>query len=311
MKTIKKPIYKSTITRSLPKQYEDQSIHVEEITPTRASRILARSDKESFDLGWKNRPLNRKWVNAIAVEMQRGQWRPNGKAIIISKEGIIGDGQHRINAVIKSGSTIYSHVYHNGDLEDFATWGWVKPRTLADTFSSGCDWMKHGAAKASLVSSFLILYDAQMGKPRRKLAASHTEGKEIWRDNPDLLESFEFCRSLGAVKFCNGLYKASKLYACHCMFTRVAGSDEADEFIRKLISGTNMSEHDPVYVLREKLFRLKHESSYVLLKYNTSAGRDILEYNYLIYAWNKTREGKTINRISLGPNKSTKMIRIK
>jgi len=311
MKTIKKPIYKSTITRSLPKQHEDQSIHVEKITPTSASSMLARSDQESFDLGWKNRPLNKKWVNALALEMQRGQWKPNGKAIIISKEGIIGDGQHRINAVIKSGATIYSHVYRNGNLEGFATWGWVRPRTLADAFSSGKEPMEYAAEKAALLAAFLTLYDAQTGRPRRPRGPSHNEGWEVWEDNPDLLESFEFCRLAGAKKFCHGLYKASKLGACHCMFTRVSSSDEADEFIHKLISGTDMSENDPVYVLREKLFRLRRETSYLHVKMNRGISKDILEYNYLIYAWNKTREGKTINRISLGPNKTTKMIRIK
>ena len=291
-------------------QYKDHSIHVEKITPTSSSNILARSDGEAFAFGWHNRPLNEHWVNALALEMQRGQWKPNGKPIIISKEGIIGDGQHRINAVIKSGSTIYSHVYRNGNLEDFKTWGWVKPRTLADAFSSGDEWMENGAAKAGLVSTFIVLHDAQAGKPRRQRMPSHTEGCEIWENNPDLLESFEFCRSAGVKKFCHGLYKASKLYACHCMFSRVAGSDEADEFIHKLISGTGMTDRNPIYVLREKLFRLQRETSYIRVQANRGMAKDILEYNYLIYAWNKTRKGKTIDRISLGANKTTKMIQI-
>ena len=292
-------------------QYKDQSIHVEKITPTSSSNMLARSDGEAFAFGWQNRPLNKKWVNALALEMQRGQWKPNGKPIIISKEGIIGDGQHRINAVIASGSTIYSHVYRNGNLEDFATWGWVKPRTLADAFSSGEKPMKNSAEKASLLTAFLTLHDAQTGKPRRLRAPSHSEGWELWKDNPDLLESFEFCRSVGVKKFCHGLYKASKLCACHCMFSRIAGAYEADMFVRKLISGTDMTDYNPVYVLREKLFRLQRETSYIRVKANRGMAKDILEYNYLIYAWNKNRKGKTIDRISLGPNKTTKMIQIK
>ena len=292
-------------------QQNDQShtIHVEKITPTSAASMLARSDAAAFQLGWRNRPLNKKWINSLALEMQRGQWKPNGQPIIISRENIIGDGQHRVHAVIKSGVTIYSHVYRRGNLADFATWGWVKARTLADSFCSGDEWMECGAAKAGLVSAFVILHDAQMGKPRRARVPSHTEGWEIWKDNPDLLDSFEFCRSAGALKFCHQLYKASKLYACHCMFTRVAGSDEADEFIHKLISGTGIGERDPVYVLREKLFRLQRESAYLRIKGNT--GKDILEYNYVIYAWNKTREGRDIDRIILGSNKTTKMLKIK
>ena len=288
---------------------EHHSIHVEKITPTSAARMLAKSGEEAFQMGWRNRPLNKKWVNSIALEMKRGRWKPNGKSIIISREGIVGDGQHRVNAIIKSGVTIYSHVYRRGNLEDFATWGWVKARTLADAFCSGDEWMENGAAKAGLVSAFVALHDAQMGKPRRPRKPSHTEGWEIWKDNPDLLDSFEFCRSAGALKFCHQLYKASKLNACHCMFTRVAGSDEADEFIRKLISGTDMTDHNPAFVLREKLFRLQRESAYLRIQGTT--GLDTLEYNYVIYAWNKTREGKTIDRISLGPNKTTKMLKIK
>jgi len=275
--------------------------------------MLAKSGEEAFQLGWRNRPLNKKWVDAITEEMKRGRWKPNGKAILLSREGIIGDGQHRVNAIIKSGVTIYAHVYHCGDLEDFATWGWVKPRTLADAFCSGDEgdeWMANGAAKAGLVSAFVALRDAQAGKPRRARKPSHTEGWEIWKDNPDLLDSFEFCRSVGAVKFTNNqVYKASKLYACHCMFARIAGNDEADDFVRKLTSGVGIIERDPVYILREKLFRLQSESSY--LRVQGTKGLDTLEYNYVIYAWNKTREGKKIDRILLGPNKTTKMIQIK
>ena len=289
--------------------YAGHTIHVEKITPTSAASMLAKSDREAFQLGWKNRPLNKKWVNSLALEMKRGQWKPNGQPMILCGEGIIGDGQHRVNAVIKSGVTIYSHVYRKGNLKDFKTWGWVKPRTLADAFVSGDKPLEYGAEKAGLLSTFIVLHDAQAGKPRRQRMPSHTEGCEIWENNPDLLESFEFCRSAGVKKFCHGLYKASKLYACHCMFSRVAGSDEADEFIHKLISGTGIGERDPVYVLREKLFRLQRESAYLRIRGTT--GKDILEYNYVIYAWNKTREGKDVDRIVLGPNKSTKMLKIK
>lgn len=312
---MKKPEYKVISIEDHQKEvdllidYGRHSIHVEKITPISAAKMMAKSDEEAFQLGWKNRPLTKKWVESIALEMKRGRWKPNGKSIILSREGVIGDGQHRVNAVIKSGVTIYSHVYRRGNLEDFATWGWVKARTLADAFCSGDEWMDNGAAKAGLVSAFVALRDAQAGKFRRARKPSHTEGWEIWKDNPDLLDSFNFCRSEGVIKWSHQVYKASKLYACHCMFARAAGSDEADEFIRKLISGTGMSERDPVYILREKLFRLQRQASF--LRVQSATAGEILQYNYVIYAWNKTREGKEIDRIILGSNKTTKMLKIK
>lgn len=72
------------------------------VTPDFARRILQRNDE--------NRPI--RWsgalrcVEAYARAMQRGEWRLNGEAIIVSSDGLLNDGQHRLAAVIESGMSV-------------------------------------------------------------------------------------------------------------------------------------------------------------------------------------------------------------
>lgn len=72
------------------------------VTPELAERLLARNDG--------NRPL--RWngalrcVEAYAKAMVAGDWRLNGEAIIVSADGLLNDGQHRLHAVISSGVSV-------------------------------------------------------------------------------------------------------------------------------------------------------------------------------------------------------------
>jgi hypothetical protein len=69
------------------------------MTPDLAGRLLARNEN--------NRTLRivgaSRTVEAYARAMIRGEWLLNGESIIVSREGLLNDGQHRLEAVIKSG----------------------------------------------------------------------------------------------------------------------------------------------------------------------------------------------------------------
>lgn len=68
------------------------------MTPLLAHRLLERNVD--------NRPLREggtaRCVQAYAGAMERGEWVVNGAPIIVSREGLLNDGQHRLNAVIRA-----------------------------------------------------------------------------------------------------------------------------------------------------------------------------------------------------------------
>lgn len=67
-----------------------------ELTPNLAALLTQRNENNRPVL-WKG--PNRS-VEAYARAMQRGEWRLNGAAIIVSRDGFLNDGQHRCYAVL-------------------------------------------------------------------------------------------------------------------------------------------------------------------------------------------------------------------
>ena len=99
---------------------------VKNITPKLASELLLTNTI--------NRPLRVTTVDAYADAMQRGQWALNGEAIIISSQGKLMNGQHRLSAVVKCGLSIPFLVVSEVDGSVFATLDRGKSRSTADTF---------------------------------------------------------------------------------------------------------------------------------------------------------------------------------
>lgn len=98
---------------------------VEKITPEIARQFLAKN--------LSNRPLKKTSTVAVfAAAMKRGEWVLNGDAIRFSSDGVLLDGQHRLEAVVKSGATIYSLVVYGLPPSTFDTIDRGRPRTTAD-----------------------------------------------------------------------------------------------------------------------------------------------------------------------------------
>lgn len=75
------------------------TVELETITPGIAERLLGDSEGYNFrNVDWKT-------VAAYAEDMDRGNWHQNAETISISADGRVVNGQHRLHAVVKSGTT--------------------------------------------------------------------------------------------------------------------------------------------------------------------------------------------------------------
>ena len=74
----------------------DLKCTVEEITPKMAKEYLANNCEY-------NRRVNDRRVAIYAEDMKAGEWQLNGEAIQFNKHGILINGQHRLNAIIRAG----------------------------------------------------------------------------------------------------------------------------------------------------------------------------------------------------------------
>ena len=107
---------------------KDQSAQytvVETVDPGLAAVLL--------DGNHKNRSLSTELVEAIARDIVSGKWIVSHQGIALDKDGKLLDGQHRLNAVIKSGLTIQIPVTYNVPQEAFNVIDMNnRPRTIAD-----------------------------------------------------------------------------------------------------------------------------------------------------------------------------------
>jgi len=97
------------------------------VTPEIADQLLASNVR--------NRPLSISKVKEYAGQMRNGDWKYNGESIKISSDGIILDGQHRLQAVIMSKSPIVSEIIYNLPSDSFDTIDVGKQRSGGDIFA--------------------------------------------------------------------------------------------------------------------------------------------------------------------------------
>ena len=70
---------------------------IETIGPAYAEILLKRNTQ--------NRPMQPHHVTYLVREMESARWMENGEPIIIGEDGLIKDGQHRLQAIIRSGKS--------------------------------------------------------------------------------------------------------------------------------------------------------------------------------------------------------------
>jgi hypothetical protein len=100
---------------------------VEFITPEKAKCYLQRNQK--------NRIITPGVVSQYAKDMADGRWSLTHHGIAFSKEGRLLDGQHRLEAIIKSGKTIRMMVTFGMEDESQADIDAGKTRTPSDRLS--------------------------------------------------------------------------------------------------------------------------------------------------------------------------------
>lgn len=92
-----------------------------EITPQMATEML--------ECNTNNRPLSPAFVKSYANTMKRGEWRNNGEDIIFFSNGVLGNGAHRLHAIVQSGCTVLMGVKHGVDPLCFPTYDNGRART--------------------------------------------------------------------------------------------------------------------------------------------------------------------------------------
>lgn len=211
------------------------------ITPSIAKHILERNDD--------NRSLKDGLVRQIATDIASGLWQLNGESIIIAKDGLLNDGQHRLSAVVESGKPIQTVIMFGVSRASRDTVDMGSSRSAGDIIGM------HGgkyANNAAAVSQLLMMYrrgayaisGSKHGTLSRKptkqeiLAYYARHGKEIDKCVARIV-SHKFFKNTGVTSWA----------VAYALLSRI-NLDAAELFFTRAATGENLSRGDSILTMR-------------------------------------------------------------
>jgi len=204
----------------------------------------------------KNRPLASSRVKKYASRMSKKLWKLNGEPIILSPNGELLDGEHRLRAVIESGVELETVVIF-GEFA-FETMGQGAVRGGRDVLSLAYgDKSIHYFALSAMAGAVMIHDRAQ------KRGYSPYTRQESWTDidnservgwakkNPRALEILtDAVRLQGRDK---SLIAISSVAAAWFLAERITNEVDAGNFYRPVITGEGLARDDVRMALRRTL----------------------------------------------------------
>jgi hypothetical protein len=247
------------------------------VTPELAAKWLERNDH--------NRSMVMSRVDAYANDMRRGDWRLNGEAIKISREGKILDGQHRLAAILEANVAIETLVITGLEPDDQETMDQGRARSLADVLKLRGEKYHNPLATAARALCLFELY-GQVVQPAYVPAPTVPQASRTLSRNADLRESVAVAYGLR-----RPWMPSSHMGALHFLWATV-DREAADDFLTKLSTGEALHRGHPIYALREQLMTAHMERE-------TLPQRTQLAL--IIKAWNAYLAGDEIRRLQWTP----------
>lgn len=249
------------------------------INPAQAEALLSRNEHN------RRFSENESRFKSLCRALENGEWKFNGDAIRIDKNGRLIDGQHRLRAVIKTGVTIDTLIVEGLEPESQQTIDTGKARSVADFLS-----MRH-VKNAALVAAIVL---RRMMADRRGLEGIFSLNRNAFTiieqlayfDQHKELEEFGIRAQHTRTK--TGL--AGALIGTLMIEFEKKSKEDSDYFWEKLGTGAGLDEGHPILTLRNKLRAIKDEQ-------NTSVKSQRYVAALIIKGWNKYRAGEVSYRI--------------
>jgi hypothetical protein len=242
------------------------------VTPVIAQRLL--------DANEHNRPVNQRYVDEIASDIENGYWRLNGETIIVSKDGFLNDGQHRLEAVVKTGRPIETAIMYGVDRDSRMTVDMGRQRTAGNFLA-----MDGSTNTNNVASSCKVIIEYSRG------AFHSNAGAETKITKQDIRDFYLKNRKRIDIAVCAASYEkfgklagVSAVAAAYFVLHRINDS-EASVFFARFFDGANLKANDPILYLRNRLMTERKNKIRATEKLEI-----ILRY------WNAWRRGAKMSR---------------
>jgi hypothetical protein len=216
--------------------------------------MTPRKAKKLLESNTANRTIRAAHVDALAREMQAGNWQLNGETIIVDEHGELLDGQHRLSAVVQSGCTVDMFVARGVATDTRSTIDQGISRTLADVLQ-----ISGGASYSTAIAAAFRQVDMYrrrgfFGERRMKMRANASEALAWYQDNPDIKEAIDLYKP-SATNPKVGLVVWIVLH--HLLPEK--RYEEFNKFFNKVHFGLGLTEKCPAGVLREEMIERRRK----------------------------------------------------
>lgn len=235
-----------------------------------------------------NRNCSDNHVNFLAAEMSNNHWVFDGQPIRFSLTGQLLDGQHRLNAIIKSNTT-QSFLIITGIADDaFKVMDTGKNRSGADALKiNGI----HYATDVAACSRMIMHYRTGSGadKGGRK---SNSDIIDWYYENENIIEHIKNGHKWSNM-FSN-IMSRSEVATFSFLLSEV-NANQSDLFLSRLCTGLDLDANSPIFILRKRLIddkmsttrlRISDKKAFVIKAWNAFR----LNKPMMMLKWNRDKE---------------------
>lgn len=249
------------------KKMNNPVITLETISPHTAAEMLKGNTV--------NRRLVFNLVDRLASEMSAGEWKVTGDTIKFNGDRLL-DGQHRLEAIVRSGVTVQSFVARSVDSDAFPVLDTGRTRMGSDVLSA------HGYRNVFITAStarMVWFFERKMASLNETITNSAV--LNLCKRHPELpsfisdVHCYRFAKTSGVV---------ASLY-----WVWLSDRTKGDEFLAQFLKGIELKVTNPVYVLRERLIN-DHQLR------STKQGRRAL-IAAVFRTWDAWLTGKTVGHL--------------
>lgn len=237
-------------------------------TPAVAEYIIA-------NLNTRNRAVTKSKVKEYTQAVKRGEFQVTSQSVAFCEDGTLGNGQHRMLAVIEAGMPAEFYTTFGDKVSAFAVMDALKPRT-------GPDALHIAGRKNALILAAAARLISVIESNSRTL--TNQQILDIV-DKHEGLEDATFPARRLITKFkCAG---AAPTVAMYLIATKSAYHARRDDFVDSLISGNNLSKNAPLLKLRDGLF-----TKSITAQYHRQEDKSYVLCATIINTWNKWIRGE-------------------
>jgi hypothetical protein len=254
---------------------EKLKIRIELVTPAKAFEYL------------KSRARNRKIIEfhviELAQDMKEGHWVFNGIPICFNQAGELIEGQHRLEAVARTGLAQKFVIIEGLPQAAFDTYDLHSKRSTKDYLSME---HVHYAPQLAAASRYLTQMKRH-GSFQSKQPATHKEKMATIEHYPDLVAFVAaYSREKLPLKI-----SAAVVSVVHILL-KEKDAKAADEYMHGVVMGEQLSVGDPRYAVRTWIIkRPLGETGWTARDFSQRAA------NVLIHGWNQWRAGEKLTVI--------------